>query len=109
MGIHVPRGRTSRGDGGERWVVASRGCVIVALSFVVGCASSPTVIEKTRTVTVEVPVVQKLPEQLLSDCAPAYTYPAIITVDAIIDRLVAVETANAACRDQIARIRNAQR
>lgn len=58
--------------------------------------------------TVEVPVVQRLPEALTQDCAPAYAYPAVITVDAIIGRLVAVETANAACRDQVARIRKGQ-
>jgi hypothetical protein len=44
----------------------------------------------------------------MRDCAPAFTYPEAITVDAIIDRLVAVETANAACRDQVARIRRGQ-
>jgi hypothetical protein len=66
------------------------------------------VVEKVRTVTVEVPVVQRLPEVLTQDCAPAFVYPAVMTVDAIIDRLVAVETANAACRDQVARIRRGQ-
>jgi hypothetical protein len=53
--------------------------------------------------------MQKLAEDLTRDCAPAYTYPAVITVGEIIDRLVALETANAACRDQLARIRRAQR
>lgn len=74
-----------------------------------GCASSPQIIEKVRTVEVPTPVLQKLPADLTRDCAPAYSYPPTITVDAIIDRLVALETANAACRDQLARIRKAQR
>lgn len=65
-------------------------------------------IEKTRTVEVPVPVVQRLPESLTADCAPVYIYPAVITVSDIIDRLIALETANAACRDQLARIRRTQ-
>lgn len=62
-------------------------------------------VERVRTVTVEVPVVQKLPDDLTRDCVPGFVYPAVMTVDALIDRLVALETANATCRDQLARIR----
>jgi hypothetical protein len=58
---------------------------------------------------VPVPVLTKLPDNLTQDCVPAYTYPAVITIGDIIDRVVALETANAACRDQLARIRKAQR
>jgi hypothetical protein len=51
-----------------------------------------------------VPVVQPVPAELTQDCAPA-PYPDRIDGDAIIDRVVSLETCVAQLRAQAAKLR----
>lgn len=63
---------------------------------------------KTISVEIPVPVVKPLPLELTKDCEPRYRYPATdLTVEALIDRLVAVEIALGICRNQLELIRAA--
>jgi hypothetical protein len=55
-----------------------------------------------------VPVLKPLPAELTKDCAPRYLYADNdLTVEAVIDRLTAVEIALAICRNQLELIRAA--
>lgn len=79
------------------------------LAGLAGCVAKPQVVEHTRTVTVEVPVVKPLPADLTKDCPPEYRYPGHIRTGDALDRLAAIELALKACRDQLERIRERQR
>lgn len=61
------------------------------------------------TVEVPIPVVKPLPAEILRDCDPRYRYASDdMTVEAVIDRLEAVEVALAICRNQMELVRAAQ-
>jgi hypothetical protein len=56
-----------------------------------------------------VPVLKALPPALIKDCEPRYRYGASdITVEAVLDRLEAVEVALAICRNQLELVRSVQ-
>lgn len=58
---------------------------------------------------VPVPVVRPLPAELIADCEPRYRYTSDdLTIEAVIDRLEAVEVALAICRNQFELVRAAQ-
>lgn len=59
---------------------------------------------------VPVPVVQKLPADLVKDCQPRTSVPehGALTVDDTLERLAAVEDALAFCRNQLGVIRARQ-
>jgi hypothetical protein len=60
-------------------------------------------------VEIPVPVLKPLPAELTRDCEPRYLYPqGDLTVEAALDRLEALEIANAICRNQLELIRAAQ-
>lgn len=78
-------------------------CVLLALASLTACANSKLV---TKAVEVPVPVRATLPSSLTADCEPKYRYSADdLTVEAIVDRLAAVEVALAICRNQFEVIR----
>ncbi|HZO14112.1 MAG TPA: hypothetical protein VFB62_12660 [Polyangiaceae bacterium] len=84
------------------WARTLSGCVLASL---LGCAA-PKIVTKTVPVEIPVPVVKPLPHELTKDCEPRYRYPATdLTVEAVIDRLVAVEIALGICRNQLDLIR----
>jgi hypothetical protein len=61
-------------------------------------------------VKVPYPVVEKLSDELTRDCEPRYRYPSsAMTVEAVKDRLEAVEDALAICRNEKALIRAGQK
>jgi hypothetical protein len=84
------------------WRLTLALCAVLSLT---SCASTPQVVERVRTVTVEVPVVQPIPASLTRDCPPAHSYGERITVDDIVSRVVALEEALSVCRDQLSRLR----
>lgn len=82
---------------------------LCALSLLAGCATEPRTVTRTVTVEVPVPVVKPLPSELTRDCQPRVNYPdTSMTVEAIVDRLQAVEDALAICRNEKALIRALQ-
>ncbi len=82
------------------WRFLTLAYLACALVLLTACASEPQV--KTVTVEVPTPVIQKVPSALTKDCQPRYLYPETdITVQAVLDRLEAVEIALAICRNQL--------
>ena len=77
-------------------------CVAGSLT---ACVHEPTIVERTRDVEIRVPVVQPIDARLSADCAPAFQYGEKVTVDDVISRLMAVETALSQCRGQLTEIR----
>jgi hypothetical protein len=64
------------------------------------------VITETKVVKLPVPVIEKIDPGLIQDCEPKYLYPKdSMTVEAITDRVAAVEDALAICRNDKALIR----
>jgi hypothetical protein len=67
------------------------------------------VVTKTVAVEVPVPVVRPLPDAYTKDCEPRQRYPSTsITVEALVDRAIALELALATCRNQLENIRALQ-
>lgn len=70
---------------------------------------TPRVVTKTVPVEIPVPVLKALPAEITKDCPPRYVYPAgDLTIEALIDRALALEIALAICRNQLEIIRAAQ-
>ena len=66
-------------------------------------------VTETKTVQVPIPVIEKVDPRLIQDCEPRYMYPKdSMTVEAVTDRLAAVEDALAICRNDKALIRHHQ-
>lgn len=64
---------------------------------------------KTVPVEIPVPVLKALPAEITKDCPPRYLYPSgDITIEALIDRVLALEIAIGFCRNQLEIIRAAQ-
>lgn len=77
-------------------------CVLVLLSR---CASAPTVVYKDRVVTVPQPILVQPDPRLTADCPPQVSLPASPKVRNMRDRLGAVETALADCRNRMKELR----
>lgn len=74
---------------------------LCALLSLASCADSPPLI-KSEPVEIPVPVLKPWPAELLKDCQPNYYYPPNnMSVEAIIDRLMAVELCLAVTRNQL--------
>lgn len=82
---------------------------LVLLSLA-GCTSVPNVVEKTRDVMVQVPVIVPLDARLTRDCVAQYQYkdPTKLPIGELIYRLNDVEDALAICNSDKALIREAQ-
>lgn len=76
---------------------------LLALLLLAGCQTTPTVLDKPRTVTVKVPVVQAIDPVLTADCQP--TGLAGTTVGALLDRLASAEDCVAKLRAQTQALR----
>lgn len=84
-------------------------CLIVALTLPLVSCSSPQVVVKTVPVEIPVPVVKPLPREITADCPPRFLYPDDdVTVEAVIDRLIAVEIALGICRNNLELVRASQ-
>lgn len=78
---------------------------VTAGGTITGCGTTK-VVEKTRTVEVNVAVVKPVDPAFLKDCQPAPL--ADSTVQAALDRLAATESCVSQLRDQLAQLRAVQ-
>jgi len=80
--------------------------IVGLLTLLAGCSQAPVVIDHPHTVTVSVPVVQKLDPAFLADCAPESLTDS--TVGAALTRLASTEACLQAVRGQLAKLRALQ-
>jgi hypothetical protein len=79
--------------------------IVGLLTLLAGCASV-RYLDKPRTVTVSVPVVQKLDPAFLADCAPSPLQGT--SVGAALERLASSDTCLTVLRAQLAKLRALQ-